>query len=801
MQKLSLFFICNILLFSPGELHAQTLTVDDTIVGVSTRIELHDFPSQKSLTLSISSPKGEEMSLQGKTNTKGNADLALPGYALKQAGIYTIHVSPGGEQSQFTVHPESIDRSTSVITAELSILNPDGTDAITVQVTLTDQYGNPLTARPVALISNRTEDVIEQSTKETNEHGLQYFVVRTQKEGVITLRAMDLLSGNMLDDTFSIRVQSHTDVSSEPFSSQRTNVGNSSWTILTAQIDRNFDIIDHFEISVPSQLQAGIAVQKFTIRAVDRNGNAVENYTGNVTITTSDPSADVPFKLRPNYGVYAFQERDRGERIFALALTLYSPGTQTIRIQDEKNPTVIFGEAEVLVTGQAAAQFTNAIRITSHKDGDTINSSTITLEGKGPSYIDIKIMGGIQDILSNTDNSEGTFSETVELNSLHKEFTLRVQDSNNPQSESPPIHLFLDNEAPEIYSIMFSPEKPITDTNILAVAISEPGLRSMTMHLRHPQTGEEETFSLTETANPGTYQTLFSRSLPGSYQPRIRASDGAGNVTEIQTMLTVNPKPVARVDNLQAIAEANSAALSWNATPEDVDGYRIYIGEEPGNFLYNLDTGRPTTKANVSGLQSGKTYYFAVTALKGNAESAEKSNTASVIILGLALTVTPQDSALLLQWPSFPIDLPLSSFVLEYGTQRDVYTEKRTLNGELRAHTLRDLINDITYYLRLTPIDITGSFMQELTATGEGTPRSSGVFQSTPSQPLSQAPEDFPAPRSPLPPELEKDGLPSFVLWILGVGGGTVFFLYRCRRNRMQTVRFMDAIHAQSVLS
>src|SRR3989344_2416449 len=725
MQKLSLFFICNILLFSPAELHAQTLTVDDTIVGVSTRIELHDFPSQKSLTLSISSPKGEEMSLQGKTNTKGNADLALPGYALKQAGIYTIHVSPGGEQSQFTVHPESIDRSTSVITAERSILNPDGTDAITVQVTLTDQYGNPLTARPVALISNRTEDVIEQSTKETNEHGLQYFVVRTQKEGVITLRAMDLLSGNMLDDTFSIRVQSHTDVSSEPFSSQRTNVGNSSWTILTAQIDRNFDIIDHFEISVPSQLQAGIAVQKFTIRAVDRNGNAVENYTGNVTITTSDPSADVPFKLRPNYGVYAFQERDRGERIFALALTLYSPGTQTIRIQDEKNPTVIFGEAEVLVTGQAAAQFTNAIRITSHKDGDTINSSTITLEGKGPSYIDIKIMGGIQDILSNTDNSEGTFSET----------------------------------------------------------------------------GEEETFSLTETANPGTYQTLFSRSLPGSYQPRIRASDGAGNVTEIQTMLTVNPKPVARVDNLQAIAEANSAALSWNATPEDVDGYRIYIGEEPGNFLYNLDTGRPTTKANVSGLQSGKTYYFAVTALKGNAESAEKSNTASVIILGLALTVTPQDSALLLQWPSFPIDLPLSSFVLEYGTQRDVYTEKRTLNGELRAHTLRDLINDITYYLRLTPIDITGSFMQELTATGEGTPRSSGVFQSTPSQPLSQAPEDFPAPRSPLPPELEKDGLPSFVLWILGVGGGTVFFLYRCRRNRMQTVRFMDAIHAQSVLS
>ena len=187
------------------------------------------------------------MSLQGKTNTKGNADLALPGYALKQAGIYTIHVSPGGEQSQFTVHPESIDRSTSVITAERSILNPDGTDAITVQVTLTDQYGNPLTARPVALISNRTEDVIEQSTKETNEHGLQYFVVRTQKEGVITLRAMDLLSGNMLDDTFSIRVQSHTDVSSEPFSSQRTNVGNSSWTILTAQIDRNFDIIDHFE--------------------------------------------------------------------------------------------------------------------------------------------------------------------------------------------------------------------------------------------------------------------------------------------------------------------------------------------------------------------------------------------------------------------------------------------------------------------------------------------------------------------------------------------------------------------------
>ncbi|PIP65350.1 hypothetical protein COU77_03015 [Candidatus Peregrinibacteria bacterium CG10_big_fil_rev_8_21_14_0_10_49_16] len=793
------------------EVHAQTVTVDDTIVGLSTSIQLEGFQPREVLTLHVRSPEDEELSLQGQTDDVGNAHLALPGYALEKAGVYTIRITPTNIQAQFTVHPESIDTKTSFITAERATIIPNGTDELTVQVTLFDQYENPLPTRPVALISNRTEDSVSEQTKETNANGIQYFTVRTQREGVLTLRAMDLLSGQMLDDSFAVRTQS----TAGPVSSSTTK--NPSWRILTAQAGKSFDVIDHFEITVPDQMQVGIAAQSFAIRAVDRDGRSVENYDGEVEITTTDPDADVPFKQGPNKGLYKFQESDQGERKFALALTFYSPGTHTIRVQDKKQPETIFGEKEITVTGKAVSPGGKSIRITSHKDGDTVNSAKIMLEGQGPSYIDVRIMGGKEDVITDTNNLEGTFSAEIELHEDHREFTIRVQDINNPKTESAPIHLFLDNEPPDIQSITFSPEKPTAESSVLAIVITEPELSSVTMRLKQPQEQEEKEFTLKETENPGTYQTLFSVGPAGTYQPRITAVDDAGNSTKIQSMFSVNPKPLSQVQNLQAAAEGNAAALTWDAVEEEVDEYRIYVGESPNDYLYNLDTGRSTTKANVSGLQPGKTYYFAVTALQGDAESPEKSEQASVTILGLTLMVSPQDSALLLEWPSLPASLPLSSFFLEYGTQEGTYTEKRTLNGELRAYTLRDLINGFTYYIRLTPIDITGDIMEELTALGQGTPQGSGVFQpsdpppsvpgtvigpdGTPLPPtvsFPQTPEDLPSPMTPSPPTLSEDGLPSFVLWSMALIAGILFVLHRHRKHRLQqTIQFFDAIQAQ----
>ena len=83
--------------------------------------------------------------------------------------------------------------------------------------------------------------------------------------------------------------------------------------------------------------------------------------------------------------------------------------------------------------------------------------------------------------------------------------------------------------------------------------------------------------------------------------------------------------------------------------------------------------------------------------------------------------IDPEDSALFLEW-AFPEEKPLSSFLLEYGAEKGTYTERRVLNGALRAFTLRDLLNGVTYYVRLTPVATTGDVLSDLSAVNAGAP-------------------------------------------------------------------------------
>jgi len=62
----------------------------------------------------------------------------------------------------------------------------------------------------------------------------------------------------------------------------------------------------------------------------------------------------------------------------------------------------------------------------------------------------------------------------------------------------------------------------------------------------------------------------------------------------------------------------DSLTLGWNPSPAPgVVGYRVYEGEMSQNYSQVLDVGNATT-ARVSGLMTGVTYYFAVTAYDAN---------------------------------------------------------------------------------------------------------------------------------------------------------------------------------------
>ena len=63
-----------------------------------------------------------------------------------------------------------------------------------------------------------------------------------------------------------------------------------------------------------------------------------------------------------------------------------------------------------------------------------------------------------------------------------------------------------------------------------------------------------------------------------------------------------------------AIAYSATMTLAWDANQDaDVAGYKVYYGPESGDYIYAVDIGNQTS-CTISGLDSGKIYYFAVTA-------------------------------------------------------------------------------------------------------------------------------------------------------------------------------------------
>jgi hypothetical protein len=75
-----------------------------------------------------------------------------------------------------------------------------------------------------------------------------------------------------------------------------------------------------------------------------------------------------------------------------------------------------------------------------------------------------------------------------------------------------------------------------------------------------------------------------------------------------------------------SLASAASVTLAWDAvTASDLAGYKLHYGYASRNYGTTVNAGNSTTAA-ISGLEEGKTYYFAVTAYDTSDNSSDYSN-------------------------------------------------------------------------------------------------------------------------------------------------------------------------------
>ena len=801
MNKYTHTILTAILLAVP--VHAYALTVDalDTVAGLTTEVTVSDAAPQTQVAITLTSPFGDVIPYTINTDIKGVGQTWVAGSNVEVAGEY--HVQAGQASAYLQVHPDSIDIVQSFI--EASVTQVSVGQQIAVTVVLVDRFGNPLPGRIVELISSRPQDRIESMTKETNTQGQQDFIIRAAQDGIFTLRAMDLISAQVLDDTLEMHAGDMAQSMGGPmqvtYNSPKQFYPDASamGASMLGQVSNPQQQLDHFEIQIGNQGNGDLPTLRINeaedvrVTAIDQSGNIFRGYEGTVYMATTDPNAELP-----KDGVIAFGFSNQGIRSFPLVLKFGTVGTHTIILTESPNsapedPRNALGYQEVQVVGQQIIDTQNLrVNIAEPASNALYNETEIMVTGNGPAFINLTVTGGIQDVTGESDR-DGNYAIPISLDPTKEDQEIIVQDTDG-RYKSAPRTFRIDVTPATIETVIFAPENPVEGTDVLLVVQTEPNTPSVTAEV------DGEIYTLTSTdPKTGKYQMLLQTPEGGGeHIVTIRTTDAIGNTTETTSSLVVHFRGLPQVQNVVAEAHINEVALRWDPIEDTAEAYRIYVGTEPDNFLYTLDTDRPTAAATVAGLQPGSVYYFSVTALQEGRESKEKSTVINATVLGLTLDITPNDGALFMEWNTLSPGAPLSTFLLEYGVEPDTFTEKRTLNGDLRAYTLRDLINGVSYYMKLTPIATTGEIIEDLAAKGQGTPTGNG-FTAAPGDPIPSGLHAgaSTSPPTPNPSNLNETGIPAWMLWTVFAVSVVLFQLHlRHKKVMNRNAAFMQ--HMQS---
>ncbi len=758
----------------------------DTVAGLGTQISVMSCGANLQTVLEMQSADHQIYTQNLTLDGAGNATTLIPSKYTLSSGQYGFTVA--GKSGSFTVSADRADDAHSSVSA-----TQQGNGNATVTALLRDRYDNPVAGRPLALIASKLTDEVIAQSRETDDAGRFIWTVHGSQGSTFTV--YDVIAARQMK--LQTQIQSG---SRSPLAATLTGFEQGGDTAIAASDTTSFTddaFIDHFEISMANNASSVKANELFslTIRAM-QGKDIARGYIGTLVVKSSDADADLPKKgsdpEHPTLGSVDMRGMDQGERSVPLAFVLRSGGSQTITFADAQDPSIT---GSITLNVSQSGTSAGKIVILDPKDRTSVKGSTILLQGRAPSLINLIVKGGANTVSGESD-TEGVFRISVPLNPQDKEVTLFVA-SENGTYESEPVHLIIDTESAKIQTITISPD-PVraTGTGLITVQ-SEAGLTSLTA-----QTSSQN-LTLTEGSGAtGIYTGILTApAQDGVYDVTVTATDSVGNATTMLTKWTVKPKSLPTVQNVKAAVEAGTIKLSWDAvTGLPVSAYKIYIAtkNEPNNYLYSVATKNPVTSAILKDLPGGTTYLFSLTALgEDGSESPEKSTPVSATPLGLSVTITAGIDSLLLQWTPLA-NLPLNRYILQYGTEPGVYPEQRAINGQATTYVMHDLINGVTYEVKLTPVAVTGKVMNELAVVLHGTPGGNGFTVGS----SETVPTNILHSGAPLQPNIRNvpsntgSGIPSMVLGLLVLAAFIGGLQWRkSKKQKLLAQQFLESMH------
>jgi beta-lactamase superfamily II metal-dependent hydrolase len=169
-------------------------------------------------------------------------------------------------------------------------------------------------------------------------------------------------------------------------------------------------------------------------------------------------------------------------------------------------------------------------------------------------------------------------------------------------------------------------------TTVTATASDDRAVTNVEFYL-------DNVLQFTDTAGPYSWVWNTTTTANGAHMLTTKAYDAAGNVgTSAIVDVTVNnvadATPPTAPGNLSATSSAKrKIALSWTASSDNVGvaGYQVWRSSSPTGTFTQIATTTALTYTN-SGLTSGSTWYYRVTATDAAGNVSAASNTASATV-------------------------------------------------------------------------------------------------------------------------------------------------------------------------
>lgn len=651
-QNFSLGIISILALLSSQPAFAAVQTVQaygsDTVAGYETIIKSEKVLPWQEVTFTVTKPDGTAVTLNANSGNDGMAKINLSDYHTRKAGRYNVQAFLGttagtdpGVSHSFQVFADKVSPEQSQALIDKTVVQPGNNDFSTLNVKLTDSYGNPVENHLVQVFSSRSFDKVVNfsSTGLTDVHGNAYFHVSSPTKGISEYTMFDATSGTMLTQHLSVAyvesAQFMADVGGEfPF------------FIDTAKAAAG--TLHHFDISgLPDSILPNQNVS-FTVTAQDDTNQTVQAYTGKVHFST-EGSGGSNVALPEDY---TFKAEDLGIHQFSLGLSFKAAGSYKIVVTDLSN-TLIKGTKDVTVGGGGTTQQPGNANITLDSPiAGTYSQKVQTVTGKAQSGLTVKIYDNQQEIGSIQAASDGkyTFQTSPLSDGPHSVYAVMYDNTQTAKGTSSTVLFSIDTTPPKVDEITLNPTQGIQPgTPINVKVVSEENLSQAAVVFNgdiiqlNPSLENAGTYVGTVQApsTPGVYPIdvllVDQLSNEGSYKGKAQvtvSNEGGSIVTQQSTEQTTQQipdqtqqdvippvaptnTPPSKVSGVLTYAGNKKITLVWNAATDTetfVKHYRIYYGNDARNLDSFVDTKDAGTTWYVPNLENGKEYYFAISA-------------------------------------------------------------------------------------------------------------------------------------------------------------------------------------------